>query len=55
MITHEDEHRSVIAIRDALCHRYNDDAFERVIYSESHDEVANGKCARAARGEPRGS
>ena len=30
------------AIRDALCHRYNDDAFERVIYSESHDEVANG-------------
>ena len=43
VITHEDQHRSVIAIRDALCHRYNDDAFERVIYSESHDEVANGK------------
>jgi 1,4-alpha-glucan branching enzyme len=42
VITHEDQHRSVIAIRDALCHRYNDDAFERVIYSESHDEVANG-------------
>jgi 1,4-alpha-glucan branching enzyme len=31
------------AIRDALCYRYNDDAFERVIYSESHDEVANGR------------
>ena len=43
VITHEDEHRSVIAIRDALSHRYNDDAFERVIYSESHDEVANGR------------
>jgi 1,4-alpha-glucan branching enzyme len=26
-----------------LYYRYNDDAFARVIYSESHDEVANGK------------
>jgi 1,4-alpha-glucan branching enzyme len=38
-----DEHRSLAAIGDAICYRYNDDAFERVIYSESHDEVANGK------------
>lgn len=38
-----DEHRSITAIRDAICYRYNDDAFDRVIYSESHDEVANGK------------
>lgn len=43
VITPEDEQRSLSAIRDALCHRYNDDAFARVIYSESHDEVANGK------------
>jgi 1,4-alpha-glucan branching enzyme len=43
VITSEDEQRSLSAIRDALCYRYNDDAFERVIYSESHDEVANGK------------
>jgi len=43
VITPEDEQRSLSAIRDALCYRYNDDAFERVIYSESHDEVANGK------------
>ena len=43
MITPEDEQRSLLAIRDALCYRYNDDAFARVIYSESHDEVANGK------------
>ena len=43
MITSEDEQRSLSAIRDALCHRYNNDAFERVIYSESHDEVANGR------------
>ena len=35
--------RSVDAVRDAVVHNYNDDAFRRVIYSESHDEVANGK------------
>lgn len=39
----EDQYRSMFAVRDALCHRYNYSAFERVIYSESHDEVANGK------------
>ena len=41
--TIQDEQRSLDAIRDAVCYRYNDDAFDRVIYSESHDEVANGK------------
>ncbi|BEH11808.1 MULTISPECIES: alpha-amylase family glycosyl hydrolase [Geobacter] len=41
--TPEDEQRSLAAVRDAICYRYNDDAFDRVIYSESHDEVANGK------------
>jgi len=43
VIAPEDEQRSLTAISDALCYRYNDDAFDRVIYSESHDEVANGK------------
>lgn len=43
VIARQDEERSLAAIRDALCHRYNDDAFDRVIYSESHDDVANGK------------
>jgi len=43
VITPQDEQRSIAAIRDAIQYRYNDDAFERVIYSESHDEVANGK------------
>jgi 1,4-alpha-glucan branching enzyme len=38
-----DEHRSMAAVRDAITHRYNGDAFQRVIYSESHDEVANGR------------
>ena len=39
----DDSHRDMNVVRDAICHRYNNDAFERVIYSESHDEVANGK------------
>lgn len=39
----EDQHRSMAGLRDALLHRYNLDVFERVVYSESHDEVANGK------------
>ncbi len=43
VITPNDEQRSMGAIRDALMYRYNDDAFERVIYSESHDDVANGR------------
>jgi 1,4-alpha-glucan branching enzyme len=43
VITPSDDERSMIAVRDALCMRYNIDSFERVIYSESHDEVANGK------------
>ncbi|NLF15360.1 MAG: DUF3459 domain-containing protein [Anaerolineaceae bacterium] len=43
VITPDDAQRSLSAVRDAICYRYNDDAFERVIYSESHDEVASGK------------
>ncbi|WP_439631674.1 alpha-amylase family glycosyl hydrolase [Gemmata sp.] len=43
VIAPHDEHRSMVAVADAITHRYNDDAFQRVIYSESHDEVANGK------------
>ena len=43
VVTPQDEQRSLAGIRDAIRYRYNDDAFERVIYSESHDEVANGR------------
>ena len=39
----DDNHRDMNKIRDAIYHRYNHDAFQRVIYTESHDEVANGK------------
>ena len=43
VIAADDEHRSMAAVAHAITHRYNADAFQRVIYSESHDEVANGK------------
>ncbi len=43
VIAAEDDQRSMGAIAAALTNRYNSDAFQRVIYSESHDEVANGK------------
>jgi 1,4-alpha-glucan branching enzyme len=38
-----DESRSMSALAQAIVQRFNDDPFQRVIYSESHDEVANGK------------
>lgn len=38
-----DAERSMGAIAGALAHRYGDDAFARVVYTESHDEVANGR------------
>jgi 1,4-alpha-glucan branching enzyme len=39
----EDERRSMDQITRALSFRYNENAIQRVIYTESHDEVANGK------------
>ncbi len=41
--TPSDSNRDMWAVRNAIAHRYNGDAFERVIYTESHDEVANGR------------
>ena len=38
-----DEDRDLQKIVDALTFRYNLDVFGRTIYTESHDEVANGK------------
>ncbi|QDU21253.1 1,4-alpha-glucan branching enzyme GlgB [Urbifossiella limnaea] len=43
IITPDDANRSMHALRDALELKYNNDAFQRVVYTESHDEVANGK------------
>ena len=39
----EDASRDPEAVRAAIEYRYDEDAFSRVIYTESHDEVANGK------------
>ena len=43
IITQEDANRDMNRLRAAIEWRYNNDAFQRVIYTESHDEVANGK------------
>jgi 1,4-alpha-glucan branching enzyme len=43
LIQPEDDHRSIATIVAALEKTYNGDPFQRVIYTESHDEVANGK------------
>jgi 1,4-alpha-glucan branching enzyme len=43
VILPEDARRSMASVADAVQFKYNNDAFQRVIYSESHDEVANGK------------
>lgn len=43
IVPHNDLWRNMYAVRDAIYHRFNTDAFERIIYTESHDEVANGR------------
>lgn len=39
----EDTSRNMQQVVNAVLFKYNDDVFQRVIYTESHDEVANGK------------
>ena len=39
----EDSNRDMFKVEQAVKFRYNDDAFRRIVYTESHDEVANGK------------
>ena len=43
IISRDDNLRDLEAVSRAIEHRYELDAFERVIYTESHDEVANGR------------
>ncbi|MEM8713438.1 MAG: alpha-amylase family glycosyl hydrolase, partial [Planctomycetota bacterium] len=43
VIDASDASRNMWSVRDAILARYNQDAFERIIYTESHDEVANGR------------
>lgn len=39
----DDSARNIYAVRDAISHSYNKDVLERVVYTESHDEDANGQ------------
>ena len=43
VITPNDADRNMWSVRDAIAYSYNGDAFQRVVFTESHDEVANGK------------
>jgi 1,4-alpha-glucan branching enzyme len=43
LVAADDAHRDMHAVRAALLNRYGSDAFRRVVYTESHDEVANGR------------
>jgi 1,4-alpha-glucan branching enzyme len=43
LIAPDDADRSMASVAMALTHHYNGDPFQRVIYTESHDEVANGR------------
>jgi 1,4-alpha-glucan branching enzyme len=43
IITADDTARDTYAVRDAMAHSYNNDAFQRVVYTESHEEDANGR------------
>ncbi|HEX8426626.1 alpha-amylase family glycosyl hydrolase [Hymenobacter sp.] len=43
LVAPDDAERNVQAVADTITSVYNGDAFQRVIYTESHDEVANGK------------
>ncbi|MCG9793227.1 alpha-amylase family glycosyl hydrolase [Flavobacterium algicola] len=43
LIEQGDEYRDMQALVDAILFKYNNDVFERIIYTESHDEVANGQ------------
>ncbi len=47
LIAQEDSNRNIENVCMAVLNKYSGDAFKRVIYTESHDEVANGK-ARVA-------
>ena len=43
MIVGDDGSRDLGAVSRAIEHRYDQDAFKRIIYTESHDEISNGR------------
>lgn len=42
VIAQNDSDRSMVSVKNAVTHKFNGQASQRVIYTESHDEVANG-------------
>ena len=53
VIVANDDQRSLDSVRQALEGCYNGDPFQRVVFSESHDEVANGKARIATEIDPK--
>jgi 1,4-alpha-glucan branching enzyme len=53
IIAASDENRSLESIRNAIEGSFNGDPFQRVIYSESHDDVANGQSRISSEIDPR--
>lgn len=43
VIARDDVSRDAGAVARAIEHRYDEDAFHRIIFTESHDEIANGR------------
>lgn len=43
VIARDDASRDAGAVARAIEHRYDEDAFRRIIFTESHDEIANGR------------
>jgi len=43
IVTQQDKDRDMVKVADAIGQRLNGDPLQRVIYTESHDEVANGQ------------
>ncbi|MBN1552683.1 alpha amylase C-terminal domain-containing protein [bacterium] len=43
IITPDDASRDMAAVSRAIAYRYDSDAFRRIIFTESHDEIANGR------------
>ncbi len=43
VIAYDDRFRDLAEVSTAIEHRYDQDAFKRIIYTESHDAVSNGR------------
>lgn len=43
MVASSDNNRSMATVQNAISYSYNGQPFDRIIYTESHDEVANGR------------